>query len=60
MASMYETDMTMIIECAECGKPLLYGNGFTSRKIHNKQGMAYSVCRNCSDMERQEQQKYYL
>lgn len=51
-ASMYETDMTMIIACADCGKPVLFGNAFTSRAIHNQHGLAYSVCKNCYNEER--------
>lgn len=52
LASMYETDMSMIIECAECGKPALFGKCYTSRAIHNQHGMAYSVCLNCYQEER--------
>lgn len=57
-ASMYEDDMEMIIACAECGKPLLYGNGFTSRKIHTHIGMGYSVCSGCYETERKEELKW--
>lgn len=39
------------ITCAECGKKILYGNGYTSRKIHTVSGMGYMVCEKCSNKE---------
>ena len=40
-------DMDTIINCASCGKKLLFGNGYTSRCIHNGCGFGYSVCADC-------------
>ena len=50
-ASNYETDMSMIIACAECGEPVLFGKSYTSRRIHNQFGMGYSVCESCYEDE---------
>lgn len=34
------------ITCAECGKKILYGNGYTSRKIHTVSGMGIWFVKN--------------
>ena len=47
--------MDEVIPCAECGKKILYGDGYTSRKIHNVSGMGYVVCERCYDKEREEE-----
>lgn len=43
--------MDKVITCAECGKKMLYGDGYTSRKIHTVSGMGYMVCERCYDKE---------
>ena len=30
--SIFETDMGSIVNCAECGKSITYGQGYTSKK----------------------------
>ena len=44
-------DMTEIINCAECGKQLTFGDGYTSRVIHNTFGMGHYVCEGCMEKE---------
>ena len=46
-ATMYETDMDKVVSCACCGKKVLYGNTYTSHKIHGEFGFAYAVCGDC-------------
>lgn len=46
-ASIFEEDMDKEIKCANCGNKLIYGEGYTSRTIHTRFGMAYMVCTNC-------------
>ena len=46
--SMYETDMDKQINCAECGKPMKYGESLTSQRIYDDMGMfGYAVCYDC-------------
>lgn len=44
---LYTEDMEEVINCVQCGKEMKYGEGFTSREIHNPFGLGYSVCENC-------------
>lgn len=43
----FETDMEKIINCAGCGRKIMYGDCYTSRTIHTNMGMGYSVCGEC-------------
>lgn len=45
--SMYETDMDKVVNCAECGKQIKYGESYTSVKIHDEAGFGYAVCYDC-------------
>lgn len=48
--SMYETDMEKVVNCAECGKPMKYGESFTSQRIYDSAGLfGYAVCRECHE-----------
>ena len=50
--SLYEDDMDNIVNCANCGKELRYGNGFTSQEYHEQQfGFGYIVCEDCHNAE---------
>lgn len=44
---LYIDNMDEVINCVQCGKELNYGNGYTSKEIHNPFGLGYSVCENC-------------
>lgn len=48
-------DMTTIVNCAECGKKIQYGKGYTSRFIHTSGGMGYCVCESCYRKELQKE-----
>lgn len=45
--SLYETDMSKIVNCARCGEAVVYEDTFSSREIHNFLGMGYAVCERC-------------
>ena len=48
--SMYETDMDKQINCAECGKPMKYGESFISQRIYDDAGLfGYAVCWDCNE-----------
>ena len=53
--STFESDMDTIVNCAECGKLITFGQGYTSRKIHTPFGMGYVVCKDCYDKEIEEE-----
>lgn len=46
-ASTYEADLDTKVSCANCGKEIEFGKGFTSRNIHNGAGLGYAVCTAC-------------
>lgn len=46
-SSCYEADMNKVVSCASCGKKILYGNGYTSHRIHTNMGFGYAVCERC-------------
>ena len=47
----YSAYMAQPINCAACGKVVLYGDCYTSMEIHASMGMEYSVCPNCYKKE---------
>ena len=47
-----------VIACAECGKKLTFASSYTSRTIHTKIGMGYSVCNSCYIVERAKEKEY--
>ena len=44
--------------CANCKKPLLSNNGYTSNQWHTEIGFGYSVCEECYETERELDKKY--
>lgn len=40
-----------MIDCAECGCELAFGESYTSRLIHNELGFGYAVCARCYEAE---------
>ena len=50
-ATTYERDMEKIVVCAACGKPMKYGDGYTSLSIHDFIGFGYAVCADCHEKE---------
>lgn len=36
-----------VIACAGCGKPVKFGDAYTSLEIHTEAGIGFSVCPRC-------------
>ena len=47
----YCDDMAEIINCAQCGKEIPFGESYTSRQVHTEHGFGYGVCRYCNWLE---------
>lgn len=46
-ASLFETDMNELVQCASCGKELDFGSCYTSRIYQTEHGFGYSECEEC-------------
>jgi hypothetical protein len=49
--ALYKEYMKAQIDCANCGKRMVYGESYTSRTIHNSIGLGYPVCDDCYQEE---------
>ena len=49
-----DADLYEIINCADCGKQITYGDCYTSLTIHTNTGMGYPVCEKCYKKEWEE------
>ena len=49
--SLLEDRMDKVIACAGCGKPVKFGESFTSLEIHTESGFGFMVCPMCIDQE---------
>jgi hypothetical protein len=52
--SLYEKDLSNIINCAECGEQIEFGDAYTSATIHNDYGLGFSICFGCHEEEFEE------
>lgn len=43
----YCDDMNEVVSCVCCGKKIIFGNGYTSRRFHTEIGMGYCECEKC-------------
>jgi hypothetical protein len=43
--------MSTLINCAECGEEIAFGDAYTSRMIHTGPGIGYGVCKHCYGKE---------
>lgn len=50
-ACLFSDDMIKVIACAECGRKMLFGDGYTSKQIHTELGFGYAVCEQCYEKE---------
>lgn len=55
--SCFESDMDLTIDCAGCGTPMAYGDGYTSRVFHTQHGFGYIVCSDCYSKEWEEERQ---
>lgn len=44
-------DMEQHVNCAQCGKDMTFGEGYTSREVHTNVGFGYPVCEACYEDE---------
>ena len=51
-------DMEEEVNCAICGKSVIYGHAYPSRTIHDENGFGYAVCYACRIQERDEELVY--
>ncbi len=49
--AIFRSEMSDIVQCAHCGKPLPYGDCYTSRELHTWKGMGFAVCEECYEAE---------
>ena len=54
----YSNDMDEIVNRPHCGKPLPFGDCYTSREIHTKFGMGFAVCSECYEQEWERDRQY--
>ena len=50
----YSTDMDEECNCAQCGKPMRFGDGYTSMQVQTEVGFGYMVCEACHAKELRE------
>ena len=50
-ATAYLANMDEVVQCAQCGKEMTFGDGYTSQEIHTAMGFGYSVCTICHTAE---------
>lgn len=50
-AILYSSDMDVVTPCAQCGRKITFGSGYTSKQIHTEIGFGYPVCENCHEKE---------
>jgi hypothetical protein len=49
--SCYEADMTAVVNCAQCGREVVYGETYTSLQVHTAMGFGFGVCEECYEEE---------
>ena len=49
--SYYEADMSTVVNCAQCGKELVYADSYTSLEVQTPLGFGYAVCADCYEKE---------
>lgn len=40
-------DMQSVVNCASCGREIVYANCYTSMEIHDDWGFGFAVCQEC-------------
>lgn len=57
-AELFSEDLEQPVACAACGKKIKFGDGYTSREIHNHAGFGFIVCAKCYESELKRFEKY--
>ena len=47
----FAIDMDKVVNCARCGRKVVFGDTYTSCQIHTSHGFGYAVCESCHDRE---------
>lgn len=53
-AAMERDNLDDVVNCANCGKPVKFGESYISLTIHNLYGLGYCVCGQCHEKEMSE------
>lgn len=48
---LYTEDMNLKINCTNCFKDMVFGDGYTSKELHNPFGLGFPVCESCYEDE---------
>lgn len=57
-ASLPRENFEDLVDCAECGKQIKFGDSYTSLRIQTSIGLGYAVCEDCYEKEWEERRKY--
>lgn len=52
-------DMDDIVDCANCGQQVKYGDTYTSKTIHKSFGIGFPVCEKCYEEEIRERELHH-
>lgn len=53
-AVLYSEDFNEEVSCADCGGKVIFGETYTSRKIHGSFGLGFAICEACKNRETEE------
>lgn len=56
----YENNMHRLVNCAQCGEVLPYGQTYTSREVHTDIGFGFAVCEKCNQEEFKRDPRYQV
>lgn len=48
---LYTDNLDEQINCTNCGREMVYGDGYTSQELHNPVGLGFPVCEACYEAE---------
>ena len=57
-ARVYCSSMTEAVDCAICGRHVMYGDTYTSSAVHDDLGFGYAICRQCHTEEFEKRLKF--
>lgn len=50
-AILFSDDMEKECACAQCGKTITFGEGYTSMEVQTDYGFGYCICKECHEQE---------
>lgn len=54
---LYSPNMELMVDCANCLRPLKMGDTYTSKTIHSEAGFGFPVCEHCYAEERADEEE---